>query len=65
MVQQYHAVRTLHRILTVLKMCFSSYDCRSREVVFEDGRIRVLTPEETAPGVLNAAAATSGDIASH
>ena len=63
MVQQYHAVGTLHRILTVLKMRFSSHDRTSREVVFEDGQLRVLTPEETAPGVLSAVAASSSAVA--
>jgi circadian clock protein KaiC len=52
-VQQYHAAGTLHRILTVLKMRFSSHDRTFRELVVANNRIRVLSPAETAPGVLD------------
>lgn len=64
MVQQVPAIGTLHRILAVLKMRFSSYDRTLREFIVEDNIIRVLTPAESAPGVLTEIATSFGSAAS-
>ncbi len=63
MVQQMPAAGVLHRILAVLKMRFSSYDRTLREFIVEDNSIRVLTPPETAPGVLTEIASSFGGAA--
>jgi hypothetical protein len=44
-------------------MRFSTYDRTVREIVFEDGVVRMLRPEESARGVLKAAAEGLGGTA--
>jgi circadian clock protein KaiC len=62
-VQQERAAGALHRVLAVLKMRYSDYDQTLRELVFDRDGIHVLTPAETAAGVLQAAAEAGGGIA--
>jgi circadian clock protein KaiC len=55
-IQHYETRGMLRRLLAVLRMRFSKYDRTIRELIFEDGAVRVLRPEESTPGVLQAAA---------
>ena len=59
MVQNHETAGTLHRLLAVLKMRFNDYDRTLRELVIDTQGVRVLTPEETAPGVLGIARGNS------
>lgn len=63
MVQHLHAAGALHRILAVLKMRYSFFDHTVREIVLEQHGIRVLTPAESAPGILTEIASTFGGAA--
>jgi circadian clock protein KaiC len=58
--QQVVAQGALRRVLAVLKMRFSGYDATLRELVIDEAGVRVLTPPQSAKGVLDAAAAASG-----
>ncbi len=58
--QQVVAQGALRRVLAVLKMRFSGYDATLRELVIDDQGVHVLTPAQSAPGVLDAAAEASG-----
>ncbi len=59
-VQQVVAAGAVHRVLGVLKMRFSAYDTTLRELVIDAAGVRVLTPPQSAMGVLAAAAEASG-----
>jgi circadian clock protein KaiC len=59
-VQQVAAQGAVRRVLAVLKMRFSGYDTTLRELVIDDQGVHILTPAQSAPGVLNAAAEASG-----
>ena len=59
-VQQVVAAGVVHRVLGVLKMRFSAYDATLRELVIDDQGVHVLTPPQSAMGVLTAAAEASG-----
>lgn len=61
-VQYTLALGTLHYMLAVLKTRFSPYDPTLRELVLTPTGIRVLTPEETTPGVFTSIAANGGGI---
>ena len=50
----------MHRILAVIKMRYSGYDPTLRELVLDRDGVHVLTPAETARGVLQGAAEASG-----
>lgn len=60
LVQQVEAQGALHRVLAVLKMRFSGHDTTLRELVIDATGVHVLTPPQSAVGVLDAAAAASG-----
>ena len=62
-VQLERARGRLHRVLSVLKMRYSEYNPTMRELVLANGSVRVLTPEETEPGVLREAAEAGGGAA--
>ncbi|HEY0605860.1 MAG TPA: ATPase domain-containing protein, partial [Herpetosiphonaceae bacterium] len=53
----------LHRVLAVLKMRYNDYDPTIREMVLDAQGVRVLTPSQTAPGVLDDAADSGGGFA--
>jgi circadian clock protein KaiC len=59
-VQQAAAQGAVRRILAVLKMRYSSYDSTLRELLIDEQGVRVLTPPQSASGVLDAAADASG-----
>jgi circadian clock protein KaiC len=63
LIQHYETRGALRRLLAVLRMRFSKYDRTIREVVFEEGAVRVLRPEESTQGVLQAAAEGLGGVA--
>jgi len=65
MIQHEQVGGRLHRMLAVLKMRYSQHDRTLRELVLDEGGIRVLTPGETEPGVLKDAAAATGGHAPH
>ncbi len=56
------ALGTLHYMLAVLKTRFSPYDPTLRELVLTPTGVRVLTPEETTPGVFTSIAGNGGGI---
>jgi hypothetical protein len=58
-VQQVVALGKVRRILAVLKMRLSAFDTTLRELILDEQGIRVLTPPETASGVL---AVTAGMV---
>jgi circadian clock protein KaiC len=58
-VQQVVALGSVRRILAVLKMRLSAFDATLRELILDEKAIRVLTPPESAQGVL---AATAGIV---
>lgn len=62
-VQQAAAQGAVRRILAVLKMRYSSYDSTLRELLIDEQGVRVLTPPQSAAGVLSAAADASGLMA--
>ncbi len=59
-VQQVVALGAVRRILAVLKMRLSAHDATLRELILDERGIRVLTPSESAPGVLAATASSIG-----
>lgn len=59
-VQQAAAQGAVRRILAVLKMRYSTYDSTLRELLIDEQGVRVLTPPQSAIGVLDAAADASG-----
>ena len=59
-VQQTAAQGAVRRILAVLKMRYSAYDSTLRELLIDERGVRVLTPPQSAIGVLDAAAEASG-----
>lgn len=59
-IQDVIAVGGIHHLLTVIKTRFSAYDPAVRELVLDDQGVRVLTPAQTAPGVLDAATSHDG-----
>ena len=59
-VQQVEAQGAIRRVLAVLKMRFSGHDTTLRELVIDAQGVRVLTPPQSAVGVLAAAAEASG-----
>ena len=63
MLQHQQVAGTLHRMLAVLKMRFSDYDHTLRELLLDAPGIKVLTPQETKPGLLEEAATASGAAA--
>jgi circadian clock protein KaiC len=62
-IQQYEIAGGLRRLLAVLRMRLSFFDRTLRELVLDRGGIRVLTPAETASGVLDTGAQLSGGVA--
>lgn len=60
--QQQEAAGELRRILAVLRMRRSDYDRTLRELVFDSGGIRVLSPAETGIDVLSEIASASGGV---
>lgn len=61
-VQHVLAIGRMHYVLAVLKTSFSPYDPALRELLLTEEGIRVLEPQETAPGVLRAIAASTGSV---
>ncbi len=59
-VQQVVAQGAIRRVLAVVKMRYSGYDATLRELMIDEQGVRVLPAAQSAPGVLAAAAATSG-----
>jgi circadian clock protein KaiC len=62
-VQQYELSGGLRRLLAVLRMRLSFFDRTLRELVLDETGIRVLTPMESAGGLLAAGARASGGVA--
>lgn len=62
-VQQYEIGGNLRRLLAVLRMRLSLFDRTLRELVLDEQGIRLLTPEESALGILAVGAEQSGGIA--
>lgn len=62
-VQQYELAGGLRRLLAVLRMRLSFFDRTLRELVLDETGIRVLTPTESAGGLLEAGARASGGVA--
>ncbi|MBC8164191.1 MAG: AAA family ATPase [Roseiflexaceae bacterium] len=63
LVMQYTlALGTLHYMLAVLKTRFSPYDPTLRELLLRPTGIKVLAPQETAPGVFESIAESGGGI---
>lgn len=52
----------MRRVMAVLKMRGSGYDRSLRELLLEEGGIRVLPPAESAPGLSEAVARGDGDV---
>ncbi len=59
-VQQVVALGAVRRILAVLKMRLSASDATLRELILDEQGIRVLTPPESTPGVLDDTARSTG-----
>ncbi len=59
-VQQVVALGAIRRMLAVLKMRLSAYDATLRELTLDEQGIHVLTPPESAQGVLAATAGITG-----
>jgi circadian clock protein KaiC len=62
-IQQYEIAGGLRRLLAVLRMRLSFFDRTLRELVLDEQGIRILTPEESALGLLAAGAEQSGGVA--
>lgn len=62
-VQQYEIAGGLRRLLAVLRMRLSFFDRTLRELVLDEQGIRILTPEESALGLLAVGAQQSGGVA--
>ena len=56
-IQDVLAAGRMHRLLAVLKTRFSDYDPTLRELILDAQGVRVLTPAQTTPGVLDALSA--------
>lgn len=65
LLQHVVAAGRLHRMLAVLKMRFSDFDQTLREIVMDKNGVRVLTPSQTANGVLDEAAREGGGFSPH
>ena len=63
MVMQYTVAQgTLHYMLAVLKTRYSPYDPTLRELLLTPGGIKVLRPQDTAPGVFHSIEEGGGGI---
>ena len=62
-VQQYELDGGLRRLLAVLRMRLSFFDRTLRELVLDETGVRVLTPTQSTPGLLQAGAQASGGVA--
>ena len=62
-VQQFEIKGYLRRLLAVLRMRLSFFDRTLRELVLDEGGVRILTPEETTAGVLQTGAQLGGGVA--
>ena len=60
LLQQVIAAGRMHRVLAVLKTRFSAFDQTLREVIMDENGVRVLTPGQTAIGVLDEGARVAG-----
>lgn len=61
--QQYKIAGDQRRLLAVLRMRFSVYDRTLREVVLENGSVRVLAPQQSGNELLTIGAELSGGVA--
>jgi hypothetical protein len=59
-VQQYEIDGALRRLLAVLRMRLSFFDCTLRELVMDEQEVQVLKPEERVLEVLKTGAQVSG-----
>ncbi|KPV49552.1 hypothetical protein SE17_31955 [Kouleothrix aurantiaca] len=62
-VQQYEIDGVLRRLLAVIRMRLSFFDRTLRELIMDEGGIRILRPEESTRETLTAGAQLSGGVA--